>query len=165
MNSFQIHDADGKAIPINLLDAEAAAFWGKEVHKKDYANPSEPRKEGESELDYLRRSMTSNWFDVIGWCIGSQKNYTSGWRNVVHNMIADSLGDAFVSGKGDEPIPMEYIHTCVELRESGQQVKAWHLTDKLETSVYGTMLFYKPFIELINHWQSKGYKPVKINEN
>lgn len=39
MNSFRILNAEGKAITMGELDKEAAAFWNKEVHPKNYANP------------------------------------------------------------------------------------------------------------------------------
>jgi len=162
--SFQIKNKDGEALTMKQLDAEAAAFWNKEVHGKYYADPSEPKKEGESEVDFIRRSMTSNWFDIIGWCIHSQGNYTSGWRNVVHTMIADIIGSKLIGGKDEQFIPIVQLRKCIEVKEDGSQVNAWHLEDKIEEEIYYTMKFYQPYIELINHWQSKGYTPHKVDE-
>lgn len=65
--SFQIHNPEGKAIDINELDKEAAAFWSKEPHGKWYASPDH---EG------------VNWFDTIGWAIHKPENYTKGWDDI-----------------------------------------------------------------------------------
>ncbi len=162
--SFQILNANNEPISMKELDKEACEFWGKTSDPKYYANPSEPKREGESEIDYLRRSMTSNWFDIIGYCIHTQGNYTSGWRNIVHTMISDILGSSLIGGKDDESIPVVKLRECIEVKPNGEQVKAWHLEDKVEEAIYGTLEFYKPYIELINHWQSKGYVPLQVKE-
>lgn len=162
MNEFQILDAEGKAIAIKVLDAEAAAFWGKEVDTKYYADPEPPQKEGESNLDYLRRSMSANWFDIIGYAIANQGYYTSGWRNVVHYFFTTSVPSKFIKGDKNEPIPITKLRKCIEVKEDGTQVNAWHLEDDIEESIFGSCLFYEPFIELINHWMAKGYTPKQI---
>lgn len=162
--SFQILNKLGEPISIGELDKEAAAFWNKEVHSKQYADPSESKKEGESEIDFLRRSMTSNWFDVIGYTIHNQGNYTSGWRNIVHTMISDSLGTKFIGGKDDESIPVMKMRECIEVKEDGSQAKTLHLEDEIEEGIYYTMKYYQPYIELINHWHSKGYIPKQVKE-
>ena len=66
--SFEIHTKEGEAIPINMLDKEAAAFWGKEVHPKNYANPVKIDPDMKS-IDRIRAEMSSNWFDTIGYQI------------------------------------------------------------------------------------------------
>src|SRR4051812_38520421 len=66
--SFQIRNAQGEAIPINILDKEAAKFWGKALDPKKYAYP------------HLRAD--SNWFDILGWAIYCPERYTEGWDDV-----------------------------------------------------------------------------------
>ena len=69
--SFQILNKEGQAIGINTLDAEAAKFWGKEVHVKQYATPREGR-------------ISGNWFDVIGLPISCHRGADDvTWKNVI----------------------------------------------------------------------------------
>lgn len=158
---FQIKDKDGNALTMKQLDAEAAAFWKKEVHPKNYADPSEPRAENESEVSYLRRSMTSNWFDIIGYCIHSQGHEASGWANVVATMMATQLGMCFIDtsdGYKDRPVKVtKFIKD--EIKET-----VIHLPDEVEKEIFGILYFYRPFIELINHWKEKGYTPHKVED-
>jgi hypothetical protein len=35
---------------------------------------------------------------------------------------------------------------------------------KLINKVRGSVYYYTPYVNLINHWKMKGYKPVKIEE-
>ena len=58
MNAFKILDKDNNPIPINELDRQAAEFWDKELHPKQYASP-----EGKA-----------NWFDTLGWHIAQQNS-------------------------------------------------------------------------------------------
>lgn len=161
---FQIHNAEGKAISIKELDVEAATFWGKEVHPTSYACP-QMRKKDESGWNYAMRYV--NWFDVIGWCIHNQGHACSGWSNVVSTMIAETIGMHFIDtseGYKERPVPIIEFVECKEL-VNGEVKSKLHLPDKIEEKIYCTLQFYKPYIELINHWQSKGYVPVKIKDN
>lgn len=162
MNAFRILDANGEALTMGELDAEAAAFWGKEVDPKNYANPF-PNKvadEGASLSEKIRiqfenaRNNGSNWFDIIGWNIANQGNYTSGWQNVVHTMVAENLGECLVSLRKDEPIKLAEFVGDTEM----------HLEDSWEMKLYPTLNYYKPFVDLINHWMAKGYIPIKVEE-
>lgn len=77
---FQILDASGKAISINLLDEEAAKFWGKEVKAKEYAYPQPEftNPDNLTGLDLVKAKFRyqaweiHNWFDIIGWAIAKQ---------------------------------------------------------------------------------------------
>jgi len=165
--SFQILNKEGEALTMKELDAEACAFWKKDSHPKHYADPSEPRREGESEVNFLRRSMTSNWFDIIGWCIHSQGNACGGWPNVVATMIAESIGMHFIDtsdGYKDRPIKLPEWQLHEYKNKEGEDKKTYHLPDKVEESIFGIYQFYQPYIDLINHWQGKGYQPLKVNE-
>ena len=162
MNSFQILDKDCKALTMTELDKEAAEFWGKEVNPKYYANPFPIKKASEgasySEVMHIERENAqnngSNWFDIIGWNIANQGNYTHGWRNVVHTMVTQSLGECLINLNKDKPIELDKFVGDTEI----------HLEDSCEVKLYSTLNYYKPFIDLINHWMAKGYTPVKVEE-
>ena len=160
MNAFKILDKNGKALTMGELDKEAAEFWGKEVHPKHYANPFPDKvaDEGASLSERMQvqfenaRNNACNWFDVIGWNIANQGNYTYGWQNVVHTMVTQTLGECLVRLNKDEPIKLAEFVGDTEI----------HLESSWEEALYATLNYYKPFIDLINHWMSKGYMPVKV---
>ena len=162
MNSFQILNANGQALTMKELDKEAAEFWGKKVDPKHYANPF-PDKVADEGASFAERmkierdnalNNCSNWFDIIGWNIANQSNYTSGWQNVAYTMIAENLGECLISLHKDEPIKIaEFVGD-----------KEIHLGDNWEIKLFATLDYFKPFINLINHWMAKGYTPIKVEE-
>ena len=160
MNAFKILDKNGKTLTMGELDKEAAEFWGKEVHPKHYANPFTDKKISKdtpySEAVRIERenamNNVSNWFDVIGWNIANQGTYTYGWHNVVHTMVTEKLGECLVSLRENEPIKIAEFVGDTEI----------HLESSWEEALYSTLNYYKPFIDLINHWMAKGYMPVKV---
>ena len=160
MNKFQILNKENIALTIAELDKEAAEFWGKEVHPEYYANPFPDKKisKDASYSDAIRiecenaRNNASNWYDIIGWNIANQGDYTYGWQNVVHTMVTQTLGERLVRLNKDEPIKL------AEFVGSGEI----HLEDVYEKKLYATLNYFKPFVNLINHWMAKGYIPVKI---
>lgn len=155
MNSFQILNAEGKALTMTELDKEAAEFWGKEIDSKHYANPF-PKVEGNSFSAISANALNDahNWFDIIGWNIANQGNYTTGWQNVVHTMVTENLGECLVRLNKDKPIELAEFVGDTEM----------HLEDSWEEELYSTLTYYKPFVALINHWMAKGYTPVKVEE-
>ena len=162
MNAFKILDKNGKALTMGELDKEAAEFWGKEVHPKHYANPF-PNKKISKDIPYSEAvrierenalNNVHNWFDVIGLNIACQDDYTSGWQNVVHTMVVQSLGDCLVSLRRDKPIELAEFVGDTEI----------HLGNSWEEELYSTLNYYKPFVDLINHWMAKGYIPVKVEQ-
>ena len=162
MNAFKILDKNGKALTMGELDKEAAEFWGKEVHPKHYANPFPNKVASENatisekiKIEHENaRNNGSNWFDIIGWNIANQGNCTTGWQNVVHTMVVQSLGDCLVSLRRDKPIELAEFVGDTEI----------HLGNSWEEELYSTLSYYKPFVDLINHWMAKGYIPVKVEE-
>jgi hypothetical protein len=126
---FQVLDKTGNAIAINELDRQAAEFWGVEVHKKRYACPK----------GYGER-MT-NWFDIVGFAITQQGNYTRGWKNVALYLL-ESLSERIIDfdKKGIKFIEMDSY------------------TKKVES----ILEFYKPFFELMTYWDECGYTPKKL---
>lgn len=76
-----------------------------------------------------------NWFDTIGYQIHSPGDYTSGWDNV-----KCSLWTIQVQGLYDKPV------------------------DELPEQIAFIKEYLKPYYDLINHWESKGYQPKQIKE-
>jgi hypothetical protein len=140
---FQIKDKEDKPIAINILDAEAAEFWGKVPDKKWYANPAKIT-EDMSKLERYRAESDNNWFDMIGYCIHSPQlrlPYYSGWKDVKNNLLIKYMTSSLL--KGEEPNDPEYVKGMFE-----------HLIND----------HLKPYMELINHWQQKGYTPHRVEE-
>lgn len=81
--------------------------------------------------------VLGNWFDTIGHMIHSpeDKHYTSGWNNV-----KCSLWTCMIKG--------EYNKSITDLFVVIPEIKA----------------SLKPYYELIDHWESKGYTPKQVNE-
>ena len=160
MNKFEILNKEGKALTMGELDKEAAEFWGKEVHPKHYANPF-PDKVADERASFAERMKIErenawnnnfNWFDIIGWNIANQGTYTYGWQNVVYTMVTQTLGECLVRLNKDEPIKLAEFVGDTEI----------HLESSWEEKLYSTINYYKPFVDLINHWMAKGYMPVKV---
>jgi len=141
MNAFQILNKEGQPISMNILDQEAAEFWQVKHDAKYYASPTE--------------KSSSNWYDIIGWNIARQGNWTSGWANVVTTLMAESLGRCLFQADKNSPIKLaEFVGTDFII----------HLEDKVEEEIAANLNFYRPYINLINHWIEKGYTPKQIVE-
>ena len=160
MSAFKILNKEGKALTMGELDKDAAEFWGKQVDNKYYANPfpdeAIPQDATLSEKMRIQSKNAlnnrHNWFDVIGFNIAYQGDYTYGWQNVVHTMVAERLGECLVSLHKDEPIKLAEFVGDTEI----------HLEESFETGLFHTLNYYKPFVDLINHWMAKGYTPIKV---
>lgn len=92
--SFQIKDAENKAIPISKLDEIAAKFWGKDVHKSSYANPSEYYethivKEKDGSLTILDPSP--NWFDQIGFYVNTSPIGKVCWEDITGSITGHAV--------------------------------------------------------------------------
>ena len=112
MNSFQILDANSNPIPMNIIDKEICAIWNKDVDPRSYANPAVQR-EGEKYTHFVLRSMGTNWFDVIGWSIANQSNYTSGWHNVALKILEDA-NQALVDEKLNAVVATQTLEAMIE---------------------------------------------------
>lgn len=145
--SFQILNSNNEAISLGLLDQEAAAFWGKELKDRQYANPT-PLFTNDANLQgiELTRAMAryefsqwSNWFDMVGWNIHHpQTNYTTGWDNVKCSMWAVQAYSLYKHIFGDE----EHLKLHIEAAKA----------------------YLKPYFDLVDHWASKGYTPVQVKD-
>jgi hypothetical protein len=61
---FQFKNKEtGYIYTLNEIDEIAAKFWGKEVHRAQYATPKGPN--------------LGNWFDILGACIEDLQYFTS----------------------------------------------------------------------------------------
>lgn len=78
--SFKILDINNNAVAIAELDADAAAFWGKDVHDRQYATPYTPKPNLTMKERFEFHIMNLNWFDKIGWVIHFDKCTT--WEQV-----------------------------------------------------------------------------------
>jgi len=88
----------------------------------------------------------SNWFDIIGFGI-SQMDYSHSWNGVVSYLFED-IGNMFLdysTGYNDRPVKVYDTQEVVE---------------KIQIAID----FFKPYVDLINHWQAKGYQPKQIKE-
>lgn len=136
---FQIKNKEGEAITIKELDKEAAEFWGKEVHPKWYANPVKPR-DGESSIDTMRREMSTNWFDCIGYQIHKPSNEDyQGWDGVKRSLWSLHSSNWY------------------------NKIMVW---SEEEALIYLAVVkeHIQPYYELIDYWQSKGYEPYKVED-
>lgn len=95
------------------------------------------------------RNNSLNWYDIIGRNIANQGNYTTGWNNVINTMVAENLGQVIL---GDQ----------FELPEFVQIGDEQHLPLQVEVRISIVLNYFKPFVNLIKHWESKGYIPVSI---
>ena len=171
MKQFQILNPAGQAIPIGELDREAAAFWGKPLHEKQYANPTpiftNPKNLEGRELSAAmfkhELNQVGNWYDIIGWHISTQGNECSGWSNVAASMMASQLGMKFIDLEHDyatgpviikEPVMTEFADDKYEIK----------FPEDLALHLWAAVEYFKPYIALMNHWQSKGYTPKQIKE-
>lgn len=81
-------------------------------------------------------SKVSNWFDLIGHEIHSPSvNWTSGWKNVKCGLLS---------------------MLNVDLAEYPVEAQVERLKSNNE--------FLKPYFGLIDHWESKGYKPERVKD-
>lgn len=148
--SFQILNKEGQAIGINVLDAEAAELWGKKVEPQWYADPEPPRRPDESSAQYYRRCGRGNWYDIIGYNIHEPKSdWTTGWNNIKASLWvvqATSMYEHLYDDKTykDEESDKEYT--------------------QLDIVIMATKQYLKPYFDLIDHWEAKGYRPVQIKE-
>jgi len=138
MNQFQIHDKDGKAIVINDLDHEACDLWGTKIDNEprgSYASPYD--KPGVYDA-YMRGEY--KYSGIVGEVAfyASRANWFDyiGWKIAQGNTTWKGLKDALLEVYRKYEIPDEEV--------------------KKDPRIWG-------FIELIDHWESKGYVPVCLS--
>lgn len=127
---FAIHTKEDVAVSILDLDKEAQEFWGRVSTDRSYASPT-----GDYGYD---------WFNIIGWSIHKQINYTTGWNNVVLSMYNIHM----------EGMPLDLKGEGVTLKTPEQMLA--HLTR--------INAFLLPMIQLVQHWEKKGYVPVQVKD-
>lgn len=131
---FEIRFPNGHKVPMNTLNAEAANLWGVNLKSIDEEYVS-PNPLGEVEYGNL-----AAWPDVIGLAITTP----------------ELVG----------VIPMQQNWKGVRETLFNSQMKSgnvWALsTEELVQDIQKTALYLKPFYELIDLWESKGYIPIRI---
>lgn len=79
-----------------------------------------------------------NWFDMIGYKIHNPKdNYTTGWGNVKHSVLIGSVGGSYKDLLDEKAFAIR---------------------------IKGIQEYLKPYFELIDHWEAKGYSPKKTDD-
>jgi len=141
MSTFRILNSNNEIIPINDLDKEAAAFWNKEVKPRYYANPT-PEFTNPDNLQGIELTKAQikhgfnesiNWFDSIGWQIANPSvKYTTGWDNIKCCLLSIHT----------ESLALSTIEEQIIILKSANE-------------------YVQPYFDLIDHWVSKGYIPVK----
>lgn len=67
-------------------------------------------------------------------------------------MMAENLGTAILGREYKVP----------EFEDTDKNGKL-HLPVNVEEHIYSVFQYFKPFVALIRHWESKGYKPVSLD--
>ena len=138
MNSFQILDRNNEPISINQLDQEAASFWGKEVDKKYYANPFKKKEfVNSSNLEGEELKQAKETFKLKNRILQNAYNW--------HTVLAKSIPN--ITNSNWECVTSSIIDEV----EKGEELKPIMAE------------IYQPFLDLIKHWEKKGYTPKSIN--
>lgn len=159
MASFKVLNAEGQAIAIDDLDKEACELWGVEYRDKDYATPfikkpftNPDNLEGvaltRAKLIYEMDAPSLNWFDMIGAKIAYSWYKAVTWSEIKTEIIS---GCAYHFFNGSS----ELVATCGDGDDK-------RLPDELNFKLACYVEFTRPFINLIDHWNKKGYIPVKL---
>lgn len=129
---FQILDKEGNAIPINTIDEMVCEYWKVPVKKDSYAMPLTRDKFPKDIKGSMEYHMQQNWYDKIGWLISQDKHVT--WKSLKGDIIACQK-DLLAESLYNDDI-MDLIKILREL--------------------------YKPWLDLINHFESLGYQPKSV---
>lgn len=120
----------GYVYDINEIDEIAAKFWNKEVHPKEYAYPGIP-------VDKFLHS--ANWFDMIGHSI----------ENLQYFVNKDDEG-RLIYKRSNKPRDTEF-----DMREvASLMLNDLTRNSKNVESMYTTLEYIKPYIELCFHLKS-----------
>lgn len=159
--AMQIRNKEGQGILMSELDKEAAAFWGKEVEEKSYAHPGQPftnpdNLEGieRTKAEFRHKMHTPNhWKDAIGWYISESKAIeypdTMKWKDVMTAMLGNSLLNCFLKFPREE-------------KESVEICDPFDIPTRCQEELIATLSYYKPYFDLIAHWEEKGYTPHRV---
>lgn len=148
---FSILDKDGRAVAMGILDKDACELWEKDVDKKRCACPYKRRPAPDNMIleeaikfesdESMREAMSTSWYDMIGFSIHQLSGKIT-WLDVIHKMMGDMLTDSVILLKDEMYSFNEKEDYIIEI---------------------DTMLDYiQPYINLINLWISKGYKPLPV---
>lgn len=135
---FQIRFPNGEPIPLETLNAEAANLWNIGIARDavKYVFPQTPKG---TDIGY---DEETSWFEII------------------------ELGIEYPEVIGGTPVYPRWT----DIKESlfnGQVISGsiWDMkAEDIVRDVSRTILFLKPYYELIDLWQSKGYIPIQTKE-
>lgn len=85
----------------------------------------------------IENYYTTNWFDAIGWAIHHPGDYTKGWDDVKCTLWT------------------------IQARPLYKEL--WDEEALLE-EIRAIRVYLAPYYELIDHWETKGYKPITIKD-
>ena len=148
---FSILDKDGKAVTMGILDKDACELWEKDVHEKRYACPYKRRPAPDNmsleeaiqfeAQESMHEAISTSWYDMIGFSIHQLSGKIT-WLDVIHKMMGDMLTDAVILLK-DKQYSFNEKEDCII---------------KVDVIRY----YVQPYINLINLWIAKGYKPLPV---
>jgi hypothetical protein len=128
---FQFKNIEsGKIYTLNEIDAIAADFWGKEVHPKKYAYPDEPLEYG---------IHKPNWFDTLGHPIEDLQFFV--YKDEENRLI-------YKRSKTQREAEFDMVEVASLLLNDATRYS------KSVESMYKTLEFIKPYIELCYHLKS-----------
>lgn len=164
---FQIHNKEGQPVKINDLDLEARHFWHgtsqDHVYEKYKTAYTVPEKVVEGMSSFAASSIIAggNWFDIVGYNIHSNDSVNRGCDGeITWDMVKESIAlvhlDAIEAINAFEGLEKTDTDEGIQEFLNGKTIKS--LLIKLGASY----LFVKPYFNLIDYWESKGYKPVKV---
>lgn len=148
---FSILDKDGKAVTMGILDKDACKLWEKGVHEKRYACPYKRRPAPDDmsleeaikfkAKEDMRETMSTSWYDMIGFSIHQLSGEIT-WLDVIHKMMGDMLVDTVISLK--------------------DKLYSFNEEEDYTREIYLIQHYIQPYIDLINLWTVKGYKPLPV---
>lgn len=117
-----------------ILNPQGEAISLEELDKEAAAFWNTDRNPGSYAHPDTPNHYTNSWYDAIGWAIYNPEKYAEGWNDVKCTIWV--IQARYLYNKLHDPIQIT------------REIKDIHI-------------FLKPYYELIDHWESKGYIPHK----
>jgi hypothetical protein len=130
--SFQIIDSENNQISLDKADEIAAKFWNVEIKPKYYAEPA--------------KAYGLNWVDTIKAVLTDYNLKYLSWKGITTGLLQKQVCESLFIGHSLEFEPFT---------EEGEAVS---LSDKVQLEIMARIEYYRPYVELINHFASLGWK-------
>jgi|ERR1044072_2317234 hypothetical protein len=132
---FELRFPNGDKIPFETLNAEAANLWGVGIARDSVEYVFPPNPDSTTEYD-----EEVSWVELIGSAIMHPQlvgvtPMQQNWIGVKETMVNSHLDSADVWDKN---------------------------ADEMVRIITSAINWLKPYLALIDHWQSKGYNPIKV---